>query len=371
MGVKTDKYGAVSQSTIDSGMATDAYFLRTEESLSMDYADHRVVAEVTADQFPDENEEILVGVDNVAELLTNTGVNMWSLPSGTPFDGGPVMYIEGEYSNFARYETALLGMLSEASGYATKARKLSDAAGDVPVMSFGSRHNHPATAAIMERAAFIGGVDGYSNVAARDSVPIEPSGTMPHALILTVDDRKEAWELYNKGVDSDVPRTVLVDTFADEVQETKEAVETLGSCLDGIRLDTTGSRRGDFEHIIKEVRYELRQMGREDVDIIVSGGLGVDDIEQLKDLVDGFGVGSAISDAPSVDFSLDIVQTDGKDTSKRGKLPGVKDKSKMIQYLHNGVRIDNVSVSASRRRAEYGDTPGIEAWAEFTEGRED
>lgn len=174
MARKTDRYGIVNSDVIDDGMVTDAYFLRTEEALDeMDHNPH-VVAEVTADQFSDGNEEILAGVENVIELLRDTEVDMWALPEGTPFDGGPVMRLEGNYRDFARYETALLGMLSEASGYATKANEIVEAANGTPVLSFGSRHNHPATAAIMERAAYIGGVDGYSNVAARRDRPDRP-----------------------------------------------------------------------------------------------------------------------------------------------------------------------------------------------------
>jgi len=365
MEAKTDRYGAIRDDVIDEGGATDAYFLRTEEAL--DYIDHNpyVVAEVTADQFSDGNEEILAGVENVIELLTNTDVSMGSLPEGHPFDGGPVMRIEGNYWDFARYETALLGMLSEASGYATKAREVVDAADGTPVLSFGSRHNHPATAAIMERAAYIGGVEGYSNVAAEGTVPMEPSGTMPHALMLSVEDCERAWMAFDQAVDNSVPRIVLADTFTDEVDEAKRAARCLGDSLDGVRLDTTGSRRGDFEAIIKEVRYELDEMGRADVDIFVSGGLGAEDVAELADLVDGFGVGSAISDAPSVDFSLDIVQVEGRDTSKRGKLPGIKDGPNIRQFVHNGVRVDENDIDVSRHRALNGGKPDLRQWSDL------
>jgi len=382
MARKTDRYGVIDTEAIDDGMVTDAYFLRTEEAL--DEMDHNpaVVAEVTADQFEDGDEEILAGVENVIELLRDTEVDMWALPEGTPFDGGPVMRLEGNYRDFARYETALLGMLSEASGYATKAHEIVQAADGTPVLSFGSRHNHPATAAIMERAAYIGGVDGYSNVAADGEVPFEPSGTMPHALMLSCDTggaepfdnkkqaRLRAWNAFNEGVDEDVPRIVLADTWDDEVRETKEAARFLGDDLDGVRLDTTGSRRGDFEAIIKEVRYELDAMGREDVDIFVSGGLGAEEVAELTELVDGFGVGSAISDAPSVDFGLDIVQVEDRDTSKRGKLPGVKDTPDFRRFVHNGVPVDDNPVKIARHRAKYGGKPALRQWSQTEEVRD-
>ncbi len=68
--------------------------------------------------------------------------------------------------------------------------------------------------------------------------------------------------------------------------------------------------------------------GYKNVKIFVSGGIDEEEIEQLKDLVDGFGVGTSISAAPNIDISMDIVEVerDGEwvRVAKRGKLPGAK-----------------------------------------------
>jgi len=47
--------------------------------------------------------------------------------------------------------------------------------------------------------------------------------------------------------------------------------------------------------------------------------------------VDAFGVGTSISNAPVVDFSLDLVEVEGKPLSKRGKPSRRK---KLLRYPH-------------------------------------
>ncbi len=320
-------FTTIEDEQIISGEATDGYFLRTEEAL--EYADENpmVVADVSADQFGDNEFEVLAGLNDAVELLgeVSNDIDVWALPEGTLFDGGPVLRIRGPYLSFARYETSLLGFLSQASGIATNAfETVQESDDETSVLSFGARHMHPKLAAVIERSALIGGVDGFSHVAAGNVLGKESSGTMPHALVLALGDQEKAWDAYNNGVDEDNPRILLTDTFTDEADESLRAAELLGDDLDGVRLDTTGSRRGDFRHIIKEVRWKLDAEGHEDVGIFISGGLGPKDVRELRDVVTGFGVGGYISNADPVDFSLDIVELNGEPTTKRGKLPGIK-----------------------------------------------
>jgi len=332
--------GIASREKINEGGVTDAYFERTEETLEEAGKNPFVKAQVSADQFKGDTNEILCGVKEAADLLSGLPIDVYALPEGSVFNGHPVMRIEGNYLDFARYETALLGLLSQSSAYATKAREVVDAADGTPVLSFGSRHIHPALAPYMERAAYVGGVDGYSNIGASEGVPDEPSGTMPHALMLSFGkgNQEEAWNAFNEGVADTVPRIALCDTYTDEVDEVLRAAEELGDDLDGVRLDTTGSRRGNFKHIIEEVRHELAtQLGRHDVDIYVSGGIDAETAAELNGYVDGFGIGSAITDADPVDFGLDIVERDGEPISKRGKLSGVNNTDwRMKQIIEDG-----------------------------------
>ncbi|QSG04676.1 nicotinate phosphoribosyltransferase [Halapricum desulfuricans] len=311
---------------IQDGRATDAYFDRTVEALEHAGKNPHVVAEVTADQFPTGEFEVLAGVKDLAHLFEDLPVDVDALPEGQLFDGGPVARVEGEYLDFCRFETALLGFLSHASGVATNALRARLAAPDSTVLSFGSRHVHPAIAPVVERSALIGDLDGISNVAAGELIGREAGGTMPHALLLCFGrgEQEAAWRAFDEAVAEDVPRVALCDTFSDEVDETLRAVETIEG-LDSVRLDTTSSRRGDFRHIVREVTWELDARGHGDVDVFVSGGLGPKALRHLRDVADGFGIGGYVSNADPIDFALDIVEIDGEAISKRGKLAGVKD----------------------------------------------
>ena len=317
-------YDVVGDEAITDGRATDAYFLRTREALESVGRNPTVTAEVTADQFPTGEFETFAGLPDAARLLAGRGVVVDALPEGTCFDGGPVMRIEGPYLAFAELETALLGFLSHASGVATGALTCRRAAPDTTLLSFGARHVHPAIAGMVERSALIGGFDGFSHVAAGELLGREASGTMPHALVICFgrEDRAAAWEAFADTTDG--PVVALCDTYDDEVTEVLEAVETLGDRLDGVRLDTTGSRRGEFRHILREVRWELTARGIENVDVFCSGGLGPDELRELRDVADGFGVGGAVATADPVDFSVDIVSVEGEPSAKRGKLSGAK-----------------------------------------------
>jgi nicotinate phosphoribosyltransferase len=314
-------FDIVPPSAIRDGTATDAYFLRTEETL--DHADRnpRVVAEVTADQFPTGEFELFDGIQDAVHLFEGLPVDVHALPPGTFFDGGPVARIEGPYRAFARHETSLLGFLSQASGFATAAHELRRAAPETSVLSFGARHLHPSLAAVLERAALLAGLDGFSHVGAGEVLGREAGGTMPHALVICFGrgNQADAWRAFDEGVGPDVPRVALVDTYSDEVEEALAAAEAVDD-LDSVRLDTTGSRRGDFRHIAREVRWEFDVRGHEDIGVFVSGGLGAADLRELRDDVDGFGVGGAISNADPVDFALDIVTVEGDPAAKRGKL---------------------------------------------------
>ena len=121
-----------------------------------------------------------------------------------------------------------------------------------------------------------------------------------------------------------MPRTILIDTFDDEKFGALIAAREIPDSIFAVRLDTPGNRRGDFRDLMREVRWELDRNGFEHVKIFASGGIDVEYILHLNPVCDAYGVGGAIADAPMIDYSLDIVEVDGIDRSKRGKRGGRK-----------------------------------------------
>ena len=322
---------------IKRAKTTDIYFLNTKAVLTKHHIDSEVVMEVFVRELPEDARwGVLTGVYEVAKLLEGLPVDVWAFDEGSIFladERGalyePVMTISGRYRDFVEYENPVLGLLSSSSSVSTKAARFRVAAGDRSLISFGTRRVHPALAPLIERSCYVAGFDGVSNVLGGKLLGEEPSGTMPHSLMQIVGDQEKAWRLYDETMPKGVKRTALVDTFWDEKTEAIKAFETLGKRLWAVRLDTPASRRGSFRQIIEEVKWELKARGGGAVKIFASGRLSEEDIIALRDMVDGFGVGTAVAYPPSMDFSAKIVEVKEKGKTylraKRGGLGGRKE----------------------------------------------
>ncbi len=322
-------FETVDDKTIKRGECTDIYFLRSEDILRKEGKNPRVVMEVTAVGLPDEW-GVFCGLEDVIALLRGLPVTVDAMPEGTMFlPNEPVVRISGQYLDFARYETSILGFLCHASGVASAAAHFRVCAESRPVYSFGSRRQHPAIASMIERAAWIGGVDGVSNTCAHPDIP--KSGTMPHAFVMCYNSPEEAFASFNRHAPADVPRIMLSDTFCDEKRESLVAA---GQGATAVRLDTPRSRRGNMRTIINEVRWELDVHGYPDVKIFLSGGVTRDEVIEYRDIVDAFGIGGAIASAPVIDFAMDIVEIEGVMCSKRGKKSGVKQVYELPDRYH-------------------------------------
>jgi nicotinate phosphoribosyltransferase len=334
-----------SEPEIKAGQVSDVYFARTVQILKARGLTKRVKAEIRLKSFPqaDWSFGVLAGIEEAAALLEGLPVDVWAMDEGTLFGPHqPVLVIEGTYVEWAEYETALLGLLCQASGIATKAARCKRAAGERQVISFGARRMHPALAPMIERNAFIGGCDGVAVTKSAELIDADPTGTIPHSLVLLFGDTVQALAAFNEVVDQKVRRVALIDTLQDEKFEAIRVAEALGKDLYAVRLDTPSSRRGDFFQILSEVRWELDIRGFEHVKILASGGIDEYEILKLNSLVDGYGVGTSIANAPVLSFALDIMEIEGRPMAKRGKRSGAK------QVWRVPGTIDNIVLAAGK-----------------------
>ena len=316
-----------------SGATADVYFARANSILDREGLDPIVTMEVFT-----RRQAVLCGMDEATNLIghvlaNEAGAVVEALSDGdTVSEKEIVLRIRARYRAFALYETAMLGMLAQSTGWATAARECVDAAAPQPVISFGARHVHPDITDVLDYAAIVGGCVGASTPAGARLAGLNPSGTMPHSLVLIFGDTVRAAEAFDRDMPPDVPRIVLVDTFRDEAEEALRVAHALGDRLYGIRLDTPAERGRVTASLVTEVRARLDQAGFNHVTITVSGGLTPDRIRYFKDSgapVDSFAVGSHISGATPIDFTGDIKEIDGSPIAKRGRIPGLTDSPRL------------------------------------------
>ena len=312
-----------------SGESADVYFARATRILEREGLDPIVVLEVFS-----RGEGVLCGIDEAKNLLGHVleraaadEVVVEALDDGDLFAPKEVVLrIRARYRVFGLYETAVLGMMAQATGWATAARECVEAAAPQPVISFGARHVHPDVTDVLDYAAIVGGCVGASTPAGARLANLNPTGTMPHSLVLILGDTVRAAQAFDRDLEPDVPRIVLVDTFKDEAEEALRVADALGEKLFGIRLDTPSERGRVTVDLVKEIRARLDQAGHSHVRIVVSGGLDPDRIRSFKEQgapADSFAVGSYISGASPIDFTGDIKEIDGQPIAKRGRIPGI------------------------------------------------
>jgi nicotinate phosphoribosyltransferase len=139
-------------------------------------------------------------------------------------------------------ETALLTLLNFPTLIATKAARVKFNAEQKPVLEFGMRRAQGVNGALTAaRAAFIGGVDATSNVAAGYHFGIPVRGTHAHSYVMFYPDEIDAFRAY-----ADIfPRSALflVDTY-DVFVGLKNAIQVAhemaakGEQSSGVRIDS-------------------------------------------------------------------------------------------------------------------------------------
>jgi nicotinate phosphoribosyltransferase len=178
-------------------------------------------------------------------------------------------------------ETPLLNLINFPTLIATKAARVCLAAQGDRVLEFGVRRAQGIDGGLTaSRAAFIGGVDGTSNLLAGSTYGIPVSGTHAHSWVMSFDSELESFKAYADAMPGNC--LFLVDTF-NTLAGVKNAVlagqylQSRGGKLLGIRLDS-----GDLGYLSIEARKILDAAGFKDAVIVGSNDLDENQILNLK-----------------------------------------------------------------------------------------
>ena len=226
--------------------------------------------------------------------------DLFAVPDGTPvFPNEPVITVRANVIEAQLIETALLTCFNHGALVTTAAKRITDAACNIPVMEFGARRARGIESANdASKYAYVGGCVGTSNVMAgmKNDIPI--LGTMAHSLVCDAESEYIAFLDYAKSNPNNC--VFLVDTYdtlksgiPNAVRVAKEYLIPNGLSFKGIRIDS-----GDLAYLSKEARKMLDEAGFPDAKICLSNGLDERTIRSLKDqgaCFDSLGVGDNIA----------------------------------------------------------------------------
>ncbi|MFJ3504765.1 nicotinate phosphoribosyltransferase [Streptomyces sp. NPDC090135] len=214
--------------------------------------------------------------------------DVWGYPEGEVyFPGSPVLRVEGSFAECVLLETVILSILNHDSAIAAAASRMSAVAGGRGLIEMGARRTHELAAVAASRAAYVGGFDSTSDLAAGFRYNIPTVGTSAHAFTLLHDSEKDAFraqvETLGRGT------TLLVDTY-DVAEAVRTAVEVAGPELGAVRIDS-----GDLLLVAHRVRAQLDELGARDTRIVVTSDLDEYAIASLAAApVDAYGVGTQL-----------------------------------------------------------------------------
>ena len=264
-----------------TGDTADVYLHRTQRILRNEGLNPVVVME-----FSVAKQAVLCGTMEVRALLervTSEGNReVWAVEESEEVQDGEVcLSIHAPYSSFGLYETAICGVLAHATGWATAARELVQAAKGIPVISVGAHNVHPSVAPIMDYAAVVGGCESGSTVLGTKLAGSPPIATVSGALLQLMGEPGKAISAFDRSVAPDVPRVGYVDPRGDVVAQTMEVAQLMKDRLDAVRLARVPGGKPVPTETIKEVREQLDGMGYQHVEIVLSGELSLARIQGL------------------------------------------------------------------------------------------
>ncbi|GAA6113569.1 nicotinate phosphoribosyltransferase [Apilactobacillus apinorum] len=233
------------------------------------------------------------------------------------FNNEPMLQVEGNVCECQLVETAILNIVNYQTLIATKAARIRMAAGNDPLLEFGSRRAQETEAALWgTRAAYIGGFNATSNVLAGKNFNIPISGTHAHSLVELFQDDYKAFKAYANSHRECVFLVDTFDTLKSGVPNAIKVAKELGDKIHfaGVRIDS-----GDMAYLSKRVREMLDDAGFPDAKIFASNDLDEKTITSLKmqdAKIDVWGIGTKLItafDQPALGAVYKMVSVENDD----------------------------------------------------------
>jgi nicotinate phosphoribosyltransferase len=265
-----------------------------------------------------------------------------AIPEGTVvFPHEPLIRVTAPLPEAQLIETTLLNIMNYQTLIATKAARVVWAANGDIVIDFGLRRAHGPDGALMaSRAAYIGGVDGTSNVLAGRLYGIPVRGTHAHSWIESFTKELEAFRAYARVYPDAC--LLLADTYDTLNSGVSNAIQVghelrkKGHELQGIRLDS-----GDLSYLSKQARRMLDEGGFPDASIVASSDLDEWLVQSLKRQgarVDIWGVGTRLVTSFSCPALGGVYKLTALDEDDKRMTPKIKRSDNPQKITNPGVK---------------------------------
>ena len=230
--------------------------------------------------------------------------DIYAVPEGTPvFPQEPIITVKAPAAEAQLMETFILLCINHQSLIATKSNRIVRAAQGRPVMEFGARRAHGASAAYYgARASYIAGCAGTSCTLTGKDYDIPALGTMAHSWVQIFDDEYTAFKTYCEQYPQNA--CLLIDTYdvlnsglPNAMRAFKEVLWPMGVHKCSVRIDS-----GDLAYLTRRTREILDENGLQECKIVISNALDeylITDLIAQGGCVDSFGVGERLTTAKS------------------------------------------------------------------------
>jgi nicotinate phosphoribosyltransferase len=212
------------------------------------------------------------------------------LDGSIAFGGEPILRVSAPLPQAVLLETRLIQGLSHASGVATRASRLIQAAGGRKVFDFGSRRLAGAQSALLSaRASAIGGCAGTSYAFAGQVHGLTVMGTLSTGFFAAYPSDKAAMEAFALHF----PKVGYISLQGDSLADAVAQIAHHKAAIRIVRVD-----HWDLDTASRVVREQLDKHGMEHVKILGSGSLTEDKLIALHESqapVDLFAIGRQIA----------------------------------------------------------------------------